>query len=74
MVELTNKERVVLEAVRLESRSGEPARPWEVWLQARSAGGYETYDTVHKALRSLVAKGALTRPSRGRYLPGDTDG
>lgn len=65
---LTENERAVLEQVRRHTRLGDPVTPDAIHY-ALPNGSRLSRNKIGSALRSLVAKGVLTKPSRGFYLP-----
>jgi hypothetical protein len=71
MAELTQTQATVLNIVREQCRLGNPVsagivrdRAW-TWHSKPQI----SYDMANRALTTLVAKGLLTKPTRGWYLP-----
>jgi Mn-dependent DtxR family transcriptional regulator len=65
MAELTERQSSVLELVRRLCGSGRPASASTI----RKAAWWADAPSVDAALRSLTAKGLLSKPRRGYYLP-----
>lgn len=72
MADLTRNEEAVLRIVRRQCRHGDPVASADVKTLARPI----SYDMVDRALRGLLAKDLVTRPTRGNWLPvaGSTGG
>lgn len=64
MPTLTHNEAQVLDVVRRQSRQGDPVATGTVRRLTTVS-----YDGVDYALRGLMAKGLVTKPSRGNWLP-----
>lgn len=64
MPNVTANEQVVLDVLRRQCRQGDPCATGTVRIHARSV----SYSGVDRALRSLVEKGVIAKPSRGNYL------
>lgn len=67
MAELTANEGIVVQIVRRQARQGDPVSAGVIKSQARKHG--VMYDSVDRALRGLLFKGLVVKPSRGFYLP-----
>lgn len=65
MAGLTENEKFVMDALRHRRTAGDGVRTFQVAASVLHLMGY---DSVVKALRSLVSKGLLSKPRRGYYL------
>ena len=71
MSTLTHNEAVVLGIVRQQARQGDPVAAGTIKSKAQPQN--VAYDQVDRALRGLIALGKVTRPSRGYYLPTESN-